>query len=433
MGRDGKSGGCGVRVGGSSCRCTEKAVREIADEVGGSGHQQLLVLFSKVHDAADLCTAIDQNFPDTPYIGCMTAGEIGPLGTMDDGIVIVAFPQAGFRICTEAIEDIRNYGFERANEMVRKLRMRLVSDRGTSMTAANGTLTATFEPQPRPQPPFAVLRDGPVPPTGAKSAGSAQASPSLQDRVFGILLVDGLSNVEENLISSINWAMGDLPLVGGSSGDRLGFDKTVLIHDGRILCGAAILMLVESAYPFAAFNSHNFNATHHKLVVTAADPENRVVYELNAENAAAEYARCIGLVPDRLDPFSFASHPLVVKVGDEYYCRSIRRIGEGGSLEFFCAIDEGLVLTVAEPGDIVNETLKTFQDLENRLGRLDIVIAFECILRRLDSENRQVRHLLEDTYRKYNIVGFQTYGEQLNAMHLNQTLTGIAFGTHSRG
>ncbi len=358
---------------------------------------------------------------------------------MDGGIVIVAFPHAGFSICTEAIEDIRNYGFERANEMVRKLRTRLLAGREPTDRQQNGArgletgappqnLVAASLKEP-------AIRNGNGHSHGAgkKGAGGGNAHSSLQDRVFGILLVDGLSNVEENLISAINWAMGDLTLVGGSSGDRLGFEKTVLINNGRILSGAAILMLIESAYPFAAFNSHNFNATHHKLVVTAADPENRIVYELNAENAAAEYARCIGLVPDNLDPFSFASHPLVVKVGDEYYCRSIRRIGEGGSLEFFCAIDEGLVLTVAEPGDIVNETLKTFEGLETRLGSLDIVIAFECILRRLDSENRQVRHLLEDTYRKYRIVGFQSYGEQLNAMHLNQTLTGIAFGTQSRG
>ena len=30
--------------------------------------------------------------------------------------------------------------------------------------------------------------------------------------------------------------------------------------------------------------------------------------------------------------------------------------------------------------------------------------------------------------RRFGVVGFHTYGEQYNAMHLNQTLTGIAFG-----
>ncbi len=33
-----------------------------------------------------------------------------------------------------------------------------------------------------------------------------------------------------------------------------------------------------------------------------------------------------------------------------------------------------------------------------------------------------------EIYRRFGVTGFHTYGEQYNAMHLNQTLTGIAFG-----
>jgi hypothetical protein len=61
-----------------------------------------------------------------------------------------------------------------------------------------------------------------------------------------------------------------------------------------------------------------------------------------------------------------------------------------------------------------------------------MVLGFDCILRRLDAENRQIRHEVEALYKHHNICGFQTYGEQFNAMHLNQTLTGIAFGTRRR-
>ena len=59
--------------------------------------------------------------------------------------------------------------------------------------------------------------------------------------------------------------------------------------------------------------------------------------------------------------------------------------------------------------------------------RLDLVL--ECVLRRLDAENRQIRRQMEDLYKTYGVVGFHTYGEQHNAMHLNQTLTGVAFGS----
>ncbi|MCV5374213.1 histidine kinase, partial [Escherichia coli] len=74
------------------------------------------------------------------------------------------------------------------------------------------------------------------------------------------------------------------------------------------------------------FKTQNFEPTGIKLVVTAADTENRIVHELNAEPAGREYAAAIGLQPDDLGPFSFASYPLVVKVGGDYYCRSIRNM-----------------------------------------------------------------------------------------------------------
>ena len=175
-------------------------------------------------------------------------------------------------------------------------------------------------------------------------------------------------------------------------------------------------------------STQNFEPTPIKLVVTAADVENRIVHELNAEPAAREYAAAIGLQPNDLGPFSFASYPLVVKVGGDYYCRSIRNMNPDGSLSFFCAIDEGLVFTVARANDMVRSTQETLEGLDAQLGGTDFVLGFDCILRRLDSESRQVRHKVEELYQRFGVTGFHTYGEQFNGMHLNQTLTGIAFG-----
>ena len=131
---------------------------------------------------------------------------------------------------------------------------------------------------------------------------------------------------------------------------------------------------------------------------------------------------------DDLSPLSFASYPLVVKVGGDYYCRSIRNVNADGSLSFYCAIDEGLVFTLARLKDMLRSTQQKLEEVEMSLDGIDIALGFECVLRRLDAENRQVMRQMEDLYKRYGVVGFHTYGEQLNAMHLNQTLTGIAFG-----
>jgi hypothetical protein len=355
-------------------------VTELKQQLAGGDYRHMIAFFGTEHMPESLIAALAEAFPGVPVSGCTTAGEIGPVGMMQGGIVLIAFPKDGFRIHGELIPDI-GMGVEHATETARRLKAQVATEQGRSRSNA-----------------------------------------------FALLLVDGLSNVEETVVAAIHWGLDDIPLIGGSSGDELAFRRTAVIHDGRIASRAAVLLMIESDYPFEVFKTQNFYPTPIKLVVTAADAENRIVYELNAEPAAREYASAIGLQPDELGPFSFASYPLVVKVGGDYYCRSIRNMNPDGSLSFFCAIDEGLVFTVARPQDMLQSTAAMLDELDSRLGGIEVVIGFDCILRRLDAETRQIRRELDTLYQKYSVAGFHTYGEQFNAMHLNQTLTGIAFG-----
>ena len=373
---------CGIRVASSALTSTRDAVSELRASIGSADFQHIIAFFAIEHDPEILVGALAEAFPGVAVSGCSTAGEIGPSGMTQGGVLLIAFPHDGFRVHGELITEINRFGVERATEAARRLKARI----------------------------------------------SSPSERALDANVFALMFADGLSNVEETIVAAIHWALDDIQLIGGSAGDGLSFHHTTLIHDGRIAQNAAILLMVESAFPFRVFKTQNFEPTKIKLVVTAADSENRIVYELNAEPAAREYASAIGLLPDDLGPFSFASHPLVVKVGGDYYCRSIRNMNPDGSLSFFCAIDEGLVFTVATPQDMLRSTAKVFEDLDAKLGGIDLVMGFDCMLRRLDAETRQIRHQMDALYRKYSVAGFHTYGEQYNAMHLNQTLTGIAFG-----
>jgi len=89
--------------------------------------------------------------------------------------------------------------------------------------------------------------------------------------------------------------------------------------NGRVASDSAIVVLIATDIPFHVFKTDNFFPTDEKLVVTESDPDHRVVREFNATNAAEEYAASVGILPQTLTPLSFASHPVVVKVGGEYY------------------------------------------------------------------------------------------------------------------
>lgn len=356
--------------------------RALAKSGPGSGVAQLVVFFSPDYEVETLNRAFGACFPGVAVARCTMSGGISPAGGLERGLVAIAFPTRGFRIVSAVLAAIDRLDVGRTASAVRALRR---------------TLDA----------------DAPDPAPGSR---------------FALSLIDGLANAEETVVSAIAWALDGIPLVGGSAGDDLSFRGTVLLHGGVVHRRAAVLLLVETDVPTRIFKSDNFEPTGTKFVVTASNDEQRIVHELNAEPAAREYAMAVGLDPESLSPMSFAAYPLAVRIGGEYFCRSIRRLNADGSLSLFCAIDEGVVLTLARPRDIVATTAAALAGLDAALGGIDLVIGFDCVLRRLDAESRQVRQGICDLYRRYDVVGFDTYGEQYRAMHLNQTFTGIAFG-----
>ncbi len=345
-------------------------------------YSAILVFVSPDYDAADFAGAMARHFPGQPVYGCTTAGELTLEGIRDGGAVAVGFRAEDFSIVAQAIPDLDRFTFENMRDSVGQSRARL------------DAMRADVETRTR----------------------------------FALLLVDGLCLHEESLISAIGASLDDIPVVGGSAGDGMKFGATWVLFDGKAHANSAILLLVGTDLPCRLFKCNSFEPTATKLVVTDADIEKRVVREINAEPAAREYARVVGVTEDELSGYVFAAHPVIVRVGGDYYARSIQRVNADGSLTFFCAIDEGLVLTAAGRLDTLGVVEQMFRDTEADLGEVSLYLGFDCLHRRLDAEQRQIVRDLEDLYRRNRVVGFNTYGEQYLTMHLNQTFSGVAIG-----
>ncbi len=71
---------------------------------------------------------------------------------------------------------------------------------------------------------------------------------------------------------------------------------------------------------------------------------------------------------------------------------------------------------------------KLFADIHDRIGEVDRIIAFDCVLNRIDAEQRQIARDVSQLYARHRVVGFNTYGEQYHALHVNQTFSGLAIG-----
>lgn len=350
----------------------------LAEGLGDTRFAMVILFVSNSADLDALTARLPQVFVGVPVIGCTTAGEISRDGYDHETIVAVGLPARDFAVETIVLPDLTTLD-----------PMSLVGQ---------------------------LIR--------SRSALALRRPDWPSEFVF--LLVDGLSVKEDELTAALASGLGPVPLFGGSAGDGTRFKATHVLAGGQKMRNAAVLAFVRTRCPIKVFSLDHLVPTERRMVVTEADPRNRTVSQINAEPAAREFARLVGKDPEQLTTFTFAAHPVAVRLGGKHHVRAIQQVAENGDLVFFSAIDEGLVLTLAEPMNMVRH-------LEAELGALahptppEAILACDCILRRMEAEQKQMTGQISTLLRRHRVIGFSTYGEQMNAMHVNQTMTGVAF------
>lgn len=372
----------GVRKGSSEQQDPTRAAEELFDQIKQPEASLGVFFCSTAHDLERLGRALAKRFHDTPLVGCTSAGEITPAGYVDGAITGFTLSAPDFQTVSAPIFHLNSFSIADGIHIAKELRDRL------------------DQISPRSEP----------------------------GDTFAFLIIDGLCKCEEIIVSALYSALGDIPLFGASSGGDSSFTHTCVYFDGEFRSDMAVLVLVRTVHPFKLFTTDHFIPSDTKMVITEADPASRTVTEINAEPSGPEYARLVGMSPDDLTPMIFATHPVVVKVGGRYYTRSIRNVNEDGSLTFFCAVDKGIVLTLSEGTDIIANLNHTFDDIRNEIGPIQLVIGCECVLRILELEKKQLKTQASRIMADNNVIGFGSYGEEFQAMHLNQTFTGAAIG-----
>ena len=348
----------------------------------GPSHLALLTLFlSSDANFESIIAQAEEHFPDTDVVACTTAGEIGANGYEVGLIVGIGFPSDHFANISILIEDLENHN---AQAVMDRIALDRVAVREQNEDKRQG---------------------------------------------FAFLVIDGLSRREDTLAATIAPALRDMPLFGGSAGDGLHFRHARVSLNGKICENAAVLSLVQTDHLTHVFSIDHLVPTDEQMVVTDADPERRIVKAINAEPAAREYARIVGKNPDQLDQFTFASYPVVVRIGNSHHVRAIQQVNNSGELVFFAAIDEGMVLTLAKPEPLASHLQRKLSELA-AAGALTDIVGCECILRRIEAEQTQVSHQLSQILAAHKVIGFSTYGEQIGPLHVNHTMTGVAIYAH---
>jgi hypothetical protein len=357
-----------------------EASKELQQQLKHPDIKFVLFYCSSVYPLEELSVAMTQCFQNIDVVGCTTAGEFTRNGCEQKSIVAIGFSNKYFTIKSKAIDSMNSFDIVDAqtaiNELIEECRLDAIAP--------------------------------------------------VQENSFLLTLLDGLSTKEEQFLQTLHSATSSIPHFGGSAGDDVNLANTHVFYHNEFHQEAAVVILINTKCAFEVFNCNHIKNPTERLVVTEADVENRTVYELNAMPAAIEYANLLNIDISDLTPEVFSLHPLAVKVGGQYYIRSIQKINiDDYSITFYCAIDVGIVLTAVDMDDIFNSLNAELESITERFGKSELVLACDCFLRRIEIEQKELAEQAKDLYKKYNIAGFNSYGEHINGIHLNQTFAGV--------
>lgn len=354
----------------------DQAIDDIRKQCSKISPRLVVFFASSRYDPRSISKAMHEAFLGAQVIGCSTAGEIISGRVMKDSLVAMVFDE----------------------DTITNAACSVVTD----VTSSDSFEDAVRELE--------------------KGIGAPLKDLDFQKSV-GIILIDGLSGSEEQIMDRIG-DLTDVAFVGGSAGDDLKFSATYVYLNGVAYTNAAVLALLSPAGKFAIIKTQSFRNLGISLVPTKVNEERREVIEFNNKPAVVAYAEALGISPENVSD-RFMKNPVGLVIGDDFFVRSPQKV-EGDSILFYCMVKEGMELALLESTDIVSDTKKAVDEKIRESGGASALINFHCILRALALEASGQDVAYGEIFTDIPTIGFSTYGEEYIG-HINQTSVMLLF------
>jgi hypothetical protein len=368
-----------IKTAFSTKQVVGEAISEIKSALEGTNPKLVVFFASSTYNPEEVAQKMQEAFPSSNTIGCTTSGEIVTGKMLKSSLVAMAM---------EA-------------EIVGDIKVDIVNDiSGECNVRKSLNVFESYYGEP---------------------VGGMDIN-----KYVGLVLADGLSGAEEKLLDRLGDSTNVI-FIGGSAGDDLKFKTTYVFANGKVYNNAAILALLKPSVEFSFIKTQSFRSLGKTLKATKVNEKAREVVEFNNKPAVEAYAEALGVSVEKL-PDSFFGNPVALVSEDDIFVRSPRAITDGSAIAFYCNVVEGNEVSVVENTDIINDTKKAIKDKEEKLGGIQAMLNFNCILRTLELEAKQLIPQYEELFARIPTVGFSTYGEAFIG-HINQTATILAFGT----
>lgn len=175
------------------------------------------------------------------------------------------------------------------------------------------------------------------------------------------------------------------------------------------------------------FRENVYKPTMHKFSASYVDCEERLVVEYNNRPAAEILAETLGVPQNELANHLF-QHPMGRLLDGDIYITSADQIFEDGSISYFSRIYNHTKMLLLEPDDFRRVWRETFSRVEGEISKPSFSISINCFLRTMLFEEEGCFGEFVNQLRGYgSFIGISGYGEQLDYIHLNQSMVLLVF------
>jgi hypothetical protein len=235
---------------------------------------------------------------------------------------------------------------------------------------------------------------------------------------FALLLCDGLTGMEESIVTNFYFVEDNFKIIGGSAGDDLKFKETLIFIGSKRVHSAVIFFNLKKRVHIIKENI--YLPTGNRLLVTEADVMKRTVKTFNNNPASTEYAKYLNVPESNLSNY-FMNNPLGKIYKDEIFIASPMKVNPDKSITFYCQLMPNTFVEVLEATDPIEQLKKTLSTLPFKPS---FTLAINCILRSLKFQQENLWKDFDKELLKFcsNTTGFISYGEQFYKTHANQTM-----------
>jgi len=217
-------------------------------------------------------------------------------------------------------------------------------------------------------------------------------------------------------------------IAGGSAGSPPDRRETYVSLGKELYRQSCVFVFIHNLNGKIGFFRENiYRPTVHKFIATYVDCEERQVIEYDNKPAAQVLSKALKVPENQLSEKLF-QHPMGRLVDGDIYITSADRVFEDGSISYFSRIYNHTKMVLLEPDDLRRVWKETSQRVQNEMKNKSFSISINCFLRTMLFEDEGCFGEFVNVLRNYgHFLGLSGCGEQLDYVHLNQTMVLLVF------